>query len=141
MIALDTNILLYAHDPRYPAKQEISLKLIETVEDGVLLWQVACEYLAASRKLASFGFDLKSAWENIIDLQVIWMFKLPTADVLENAVELMNHYSLSFWDAMIISSCKTNNVSRLYTEDFSAYPMINGIEIINPYSAILTKRE
>lgn len=38
MIALDTNILLYACDARDPKKQEAALRLIESTEDGVLLW-------------------------------------------------------------------------------------------------------
>ncbi len=51
MNAVDTNILIYAHDTRYPAKLAIAETLIRTLTDGVLLWQVACEYVAASRRL------------------------------------------------------------------------------------------
>jgi hypothetical protein len=51
MIAIDTNILRYVYDDRTPEKQERSMLLIAGLADGALLWQVALEFLAASRKL------------------------------------------------------------------------------------------
>lgn len=38
MIAVDTNVRLYARDPRAPAKQARALELIRTLTDGALLW-------------------------------------------------------------------------------------------------------
>ena len=49
MNALDTNVLVYAHDTRDPQKQATALSLIQSQDNGVFLWQVACEYLASSR--------------------------------------------------------------------------------------------
>jgi len=57
MNAVDTNVLFYAHDQRYPEKQRVASELIATVPDGALVWQVACEYLWASRKLEPFGYS------------------------------------------------------------------------------------
>ncbi len=54
MIAVDTNVLLYVHDPRDVTKQVTASNLLQSLTDGVLLWQVACECLAASRKLVPF---------------------------------------------------------------------------------------
>lgn len=45
MNAVDTNVLLYAHDSRDPAKQTIAIALIESLTEGILLWQVACEII------------------------------------------------------------------------------------------------
>jgi predicted nucleic acid-binding protein len=53
MNAVDTNVLIYAHDPRDPVKQNQAVALIASLTNGVLLWQVACEYVNASRKLAA----------------------------------------------------------------------------------------
>jgi len=50
MTAVDTSVFLYAHDdPRDIRKQAIALSLLSSLNDGVLLWQVACEFLAAGR--------------------------------------------------------------------------------------------
>jgi predicted nucleic acid-binding protein len=58
MNAVDTNVLLYVHDPRDATKQATAANLLQSLTDGVLLWQVTCEYLAASRKLVPFGYIL-----------------------------------------------------------------------------------
>ncbi|WGV25863.1 hypothetical protein [Halotia branconii] len=50
-------------------KQGIASYLRSRLTDGVLLWQVACEYLAASRKLESLGYDKSQAYQYIRDLQ------------------------------------------------------------------------
>jgi hypothetical protein len=62
MIAFDTNSLLYACDRADPSRQQIAIDLIANSRDGVLLWQVACEFVAASRKLGGQGFTPSNAW-------------------------------------------------------------------------------
>ena len=72
MNAVDTNILIYVNDPREPVKQGVAISLVSALTEGVLLWQVACEYLAASRKLESLGYNRVQAYQYIRDLQQIW---------------------------------------------------------------------
>ena len=50
MIAVDTNVLIYACDRADARRQKIALDLVTDVKEGVLLWQVACEFLSASRE-------------------------------------------------------------------------------------------
>ena len=57
MIALDTNILIYCCDSRDTRRQQIALDLVAGTTEGILPWQVACEFIAASRKLAEQGDD------------------------------------------------------------------------------------
>ena len=134
MNAVDTNILIYVNDPRDPVKQTIASSLVSSFIDGVLLWQVACEYLAASRKLEPLGYDRAQAWQYIRDLQQVWHTALPTWSVLDRAEQLMNRFSLSDWDAMIVAACLETNVQTLYTEDFG-YSNIDGLGIVNPFQA------
>lgn len=47
MNAVDTNVLIYVHDPRDREKQATADALVRSLIDGVLLWQVACEFIAA----------------------------------------------------------------------------------------------
>lgn len=132
MNAVDTNILIYVNDPRDPTKQAIASSLIAFMTDGVLLWQVACEYLAASRKLEPLGYNRAQAWQYVRDLQQVWYTTLPTWSVLNRAEDLMNRFSLSYWDAMIVAACLEVNVQTLYTEDFG-YSNIDGLSIVNPF--------
>jgi len=79
MNAVDTNILIYAQDAREPSKQRIAQSLIASLEDGVLLWQVATEYLTAARKLQPLGFSYTAALANIHDLRELWTAKTSPA--------------------------------------------------------------
>jgi len=133
MNAVDTNVLIYAHDARDLQKQAAATSLIQSQTEGVLLWQVSCEYLAASRKQEPQGYSAKQAWQDILDLQSVWTTLLPNWKVLERGQSLRGSYSLSFWDALILAACLEGGVDRLYTEDFDAYPAVNGLEVINPF--------
>ena len=133
MNAVDTNILFYVHDPRDATKQATAASLLRSLTDGVLLWQVACEYLSASRKLEPLGYSRAEAWQDIQDLRRVWSTMLPSWNILNRAERLLAQYSLSFWDAMIIAACLEGGVTRLYSEDFDAYPRVDGLEVVNPF--------
>ncbi len=66
MTALDTNILIYCCDKRDARRQQLALDLVAGTTDGVLPWQVACEFIAASRKLDAQGFTASEAWQRLV---------------------------------------------------------------------------
>jgi predicted nucleic acid-binding protein len=133
MNAVDTNVLIYAHDPRDPVKQNKAVALIASLTDGILLWQVACEYIAASRKLAPFGLNAQQAFADLKRLRGVWTPVAPTWAVLDKAETLMTTGNLSFWDAMIVAACIENGVQTLYSEDFDASTTLTGVAIVNPF--------
>jgi hypothetical protein len=96
MNAVDTNILLYVHDPRDPRKQSATASTLTSLADPVLLWQVACEYLAASRKLEPLGYNRLQAWRDIEELRRLWGVILPGWEVLERAQSVMNRHQTSY---------------------------------------------
>ena len=136
MNAVETNILIYVHDHCDPAKQAIAETLVQTLPDAILLWQVACEYIAASRKLEPFGYSTEKAWQDIHKLRNLWSAQLPTWEVLQRTEGLMHRYNLSAWDALIIAACLECGVARLYSEDFDASAQGEGLEIIDPFAAL-----
>jgi predicted nucleic acid-binding protein len=130
--AVDTNILIYVNDPRDSVKQSIAISLVSTLTEGVLLWQVACEYLAANRKLESFGHTRAQAYQYIRDLQQVWYTAIPTWSVIDRVEDLISRFRLFHWDSMIIAACLEVNVQTLYTEDLG-YSSIDGLRIVNPF--------
>ncbi len=134
MNAVDTNVLIYAHDPRDQRKQNLAATLLSSLSDGVLLWQVACEYVSASRKLAAFGLNPQRAFADLKRLQLVWTPLLPTWEVLDKAEALMATGNLAYWDAMILAACAEAGVRTLYSEDFddSTTPL-TGIRVVNPF--------
>ena len=133
MIALDTNVLIYACDKADLKRQKMALDLISSASDGVLRWQVACEFVAASRKLRSQGFTMVDAWDRLADYMGIFPLILPAAGALERARILHAEEGWSFWDAMILASCLECGVTRLNSEDVPGRVVREPLEIVNPF--------
>lgn len=104
MIAVDTNVLIYACDQSEPRRQTIALNLIAATADGVLLWQVACEFLAESRKLSKQGFTATQAWNRLAEFQDLLPLVLPSPANLTHARELHIRHRVSLWDALILAA-------------------------------------
>ena len=133
MNAVDTNVLIYAHDPRDAKKQAVAVSLIEFLPDVALLWQVACEYVSASKKLEPFGYSRSQAWQDIQELRWVWDAALPSWEVADRAQRLLERYGMSYWDAMIVAACLEAGVAKLYSEDSFGCENIDGLEIVNPF--------
>jgi predicted nucleic acid-binding protein len=133
MTALDTNILIYACDKSDLTRQRIALELIATATEGVLLWQVACEFIAASRKLKLQGFTVADAWERLADFLTIFPLILPSSRMFEKARILHTNDGWSFWDAMIVAACLDRGVTRLYSEDLPGRAVHGPLDIVNPF--------
>lgn len=134
MNAVDTNILFYTKDPRDSRKQQIAESTVQSLKKtGGLLWQVAVEYLAISAKLEPFGYSREQAFKDLRLMQILWKPILPDWTVLDRAETLLNNYSLSSWDALIIAVCLENGVTTLYSEDIGDFFQKDGLQIINPF--------
>ena len=133
MTGIDTNILIYACDRRSEAKQARALNVICGAVDGVILWQVACEFIAASRKLESQGFSPVEAWARLSEFLALFPLVLPTERALERAKDLHLRKQIAFWDASILGSCLECGVKRLYSEDLPG-GVVEGLEIVNPFA-------
>lgn len=134
MNAVDTNDLIYARDPRDSVKQQKARALTANLTDGALLWQVACEFIAASRKLTAVGYTQAQAWGELGQLRVLWKLIVPSENLFVRAEQLTASHNLSFWDAMIVAACMEGGITRLYTEDFdNSLRQATGVEIVNPF--------
>jgi len=98
MNAIDTNIWIYRHDTRDPQKQQIAQQLISGLCPVVLFWQVGCEFLAASRKLAVIGFTEQQAWAALTEMRHYGRrLCFLMSNCWTDARDLQARYALSFW--------------------------------------------
>lgn len=134
MNVLDTNIWLYSHDTRDLHKQAIAQQTIATVRPLALPWQVGCEFIAASRKLAPAGFTESQAWSALTAMRALAdAILLPVPDLWPETQALQGRYSLSCWDALLIAACLHEGVKVLYTEDIGAPRTIDSLSLVNPF--------
>ena len=105
MNAVDTNILVYIHDDRDSRKQRIAAALVDSLEDGVLLWQVSCEYLNVMMRLRATDALMPEGWAEIRRLRRKWRSVETRELMIDTAEGLLARYSLSFWDSLIVAAC------------------------------------
>ncbi len=115
-------------------KQALAQQLIATVRPLALPWQVGCEFVAASRKLAAAGFTEAQAWSALTVMRTLAdVILLPVPDLWSETQTLQGRYSLSFWDALLAADCLRGGVQILYTEDMGAPRSIDSLSLVNPF--------
>lgn len=135
--AVDTNILLYAHDDTAGDKHWAAESLLERlVASGelVLSAQVLNEFYAnATRPNKPPGLSHEIAREVLVDLAAACEVVALDAGVTLRALEVMSRASLSFWDALIWAAAAESGVSVVYSEDFQHGQVIDGVRFCNPF--------
>ena len=133
---VDTNIFLYAYDLSEPVKRKKAQQLISSLwhsRQGVISIQVLQElYVNLTRKIPK-PINPELATQIITDLGQ-WILHQPTLSDLKRAIELEKSHSLSFWDAMIVSSALQMGCKLLWTEDLNSGQYMEGLVIRNPFS-------
>lgn len=138
MIAVDTNVLLYAIDDSEPEKSRQALAPIEELTKAaqplVLLWQVAAEFLAGLRRWENLGRIRRIDTEIYVHrflgpLQVL----LPTEASLRMSLDLSARYRLSHWDALLLAACHEAGVITLFSEDLSHGMKYDAVTVVNPF--------
>jgi predicted nucleic acid-binding protein len=134
---VDSNILVYAFDPRDLAKQRLAIDLLERLtqtQQAVLSVQCLSEfYSAVTRKLPE-RLTPAIALEQVARLtRACRVFDLTPVAVLEGCRAAMQ-YRLSIRDALIWATAKLNQVPYVLTEDLQHGLFLEGIRIQNPFS-------
>src|SRR5207248_2675155 len=129
---------VYSLDRSDPVKQAkaqgLLRQLVTSSPPTFLLWQVLGEFVQRLRRWKDQG--QMTDWEfkhNISDFRTLLPLLLPTADVVDHALDVADRYSLSHWDSMILGACKAANITTLYTEDMGAPRTIDQIQLVNPF--------
>ena len=132
-VFLDSNILIYSDDKRYPQKQQTALSLIRSHRldrTGVVSLQVLQEYFRiATRKL---GLDAAIARGKVEIFARFHLVEPVLSDVLA-AIDLYRLHKLSYWDALIIHCARKSGCQTVLTEDLSHGQTFDGVRIVNPF--------
>lgn len=135
---VDSNVLVYAHDPTSPHKHARARELMEGLwqeRTGRLSVQVMQEFFwIATRKIPS-PLPSSTALDILADLAYWPVFAPGAAEVLA-AGELAGTAQISFWDAMILVAAQRSGAACLWTEDLNDGQVIAGVEIRNPFAGL-----
>lgn len=137
-VLIDTNILVYAHDPEDSGKQELAIHILRRLQSagsGRLSTQILAEFFSAMSKLIRAGIvqispaGLAGQVESISRSFPVFPV---TAIIVNEAVRGVLQHGFSYFDAQIWATARLNQVPSIYSEDFNP-SIIEGVRFINPF--------
>ncbi len=136
---IDTNVLVYRFDPRFPKKQEIATRLLR---DGVktdsirVPHQAVLEFMAVVARVR-IGTqpllgqaDARRETEELIDqFQILY----PTAAGVRTALRGAASYQLPWFDAHLWAYADCYGLPELISEDFEDGRLYGAVRAKNPF--------
>jgi predicted nucleic acid-binding protein len=133
---LDTNLLVYPHDPAEPVKAARALAVLSRVN----LARSAALPAQALSELASVALrKLKPRIEpSAVEAQVEHLRRMvPVLPLLPKtiveAVRVVRAHGFSYYDAQIWAVAKLGRIDAILSEDFNVGAVVEGVTFINPF--------
>jgi predicted nucleic acid-binding protein len=142
-VFVDTNVLLYRFDSSAPNKQSVAraeLRRLVMERSIVISTQVLQEFFVAATRRLEPPLNPDQADEVVRYLSRLPLVQITPRSILE-AISLHRRFSLSFWDALIVRSAIEAGADTLYTEDLQEGQVIEGLTIVDPFSAVATRAD
>ena len=136
---VDTNILVYRFDPRFPDKQDRAVSLLrQGIEKESLLipHQALIEFVAAVTRPIARGPSLLStedALREVEDMLVHFPVVYPTENTLRIAMRGAALYRLSWFDAHLWAYADEHGFDTLWSEDFEHGRIYGRVKVLDPF--------
>jgi len=133
---IDTNILVYGHDPRDLEKQERSqIVLDRLIRAGSAVLSVQClnEFYRAVRWRIPEPFTASEALAEVGRFARNCRVLSLTSTAALEGMRAGEQYSMSFWDSLIWAVAKEGGIPYLMTEDFDDGAAVEGVRFVNPF--------
>jgi predicted nucleic acid-binding protein len=135
---IDTNILVYRFDNRFPAKQKVATELLRRgiLENSVRLpHQAVVEFIAAATRpirghaILAQADALREAEEFLLQFTVLY----PNEAIVRTAIRGCAAYQLSWFDAHIWAYAEHYGLSEIITEDLQDDRLYGSVRSVNPF--------
>jgi predicted nucleic acid-binding protein len=139
---VDTNVLVYKFDPRFPQKQKAATDLLRRgieQDDVRVPHQAIVEFVAAVTRplsdrppLLDLPGAIREAEEFLIEFDVLY----PNDAVLRTALRGAAAYQLSWFDAHIWAYAEHYGLDELLSEDFQDGQRLGAVRVRNPFPPV-----
>jgi predicted nucleic acid-binding protein len=135
---VDTNILVYRFDSRFPEKQRTAIEILRRgiLEDSVRVpHQASGEFVAAATRpirghaILSQAEALREAEEFLRQFRVLY----PNEAILRNALRGCAAYQLNWFDAHLWSYAEHYGLEEILTEDLQHDRLYGTVRVVNPF--------
>jgi predicted nucleic acid-binding protein len=138
IIALDSNVLLYAYDTSQGKKHELALELLKDGLRGEATYFVPLQVLSEFYSVVSRGkinVPRDAALQIVKDMLALPNFITNQTDEFSiiEAIGINEKSDIPFWDAMIVVSMKKRFVTSIYTENTKHFNL-PWLKAVNPFS-------
>ncbi len=131
---VDSNVLIYAIDPRNPGKAKVADAVLKAVRarGGLIALQVINEtYRVSTGKL---GWPLVVAEQYLRTIPLGFPTFAPTTATVMQALNLASRGLFSIWDANLLAAARLAGCTHIFSEDMAEGDSAAGLEIVNPFS-------
>jgi len=133
-IFFDTNILIYFSTGN-TEKGKMARNLLEKQKEPMISHQVMNEFAAACIRKNLLPLDQIKTY--LKEFNLFFNVVSMSYSTIEVAFALIEKYSFSFWDALIVASALKNDCNTIYTEDLQHNQKITfgkkHLTVINPF--------
>jgi len=136
---VDTNVLVYRFDPRFPRKQAIADDVLRQglADDALRVpHQAVVEFVAAvtrplqgGRSLLSIDEARREAEEILTQFVIVY----PTEALVRTAIRGWATYQLDWFDAHLWAYAHEYGLGEILSEDFQHDRLYGGIRTVNPF--------
>jgi len=137
-VLVDTNVLVYRHDPRDRVKQDRALEVfreLSRAERALTSAQCLIEFYRVVTQRLPEAMTPREARDEVSR----YIETLPVLDVTGPVVLEASRgseaFDLSLWDALVWSTAKLNQLPFLLTEDGEHGRSIEGVTYLDPFDA------
>ena len=136
---VDTNVLVYRFDPRFPEKQRVASELLRRgiAEDSIRLpHQAVVEFVSVVTRPLGGGEPLltpdearREAEELLAQFEVVY----PNQALVRTALRGAASYGLAWFDAHLWAYAEHYGLAELYSEDFQHDRLYGSVRVLNPF--------
>jgi predicted nucleic acid-binding protein len=136
---IDTNILVYRHDPRFPEKQARATELLRSgiADDSIRLpHQALIEFIAAvTRPLRGTAplLNAEDARREAEEMLHQYVVLYPNEGIVRTALRGAATYGLSWFDAHLWAYAEVYGLDVIYSEDFEHDRRYGKVRVTNPF--------
>ena len=138
---IDTNILVYRYDDRFPDKQLIASEVLRegiAAESARIPHQLIVEFVAATTRggPANRLLDAHDARREAEEFMAQFPIVYPDEAVLRTALRGTAAYGLSWFDAHLWAYAEVHGIEELISEDFQHGRMYGTVTVRNPFAVL-----
>lgn len=136
---VDTNVLVYRFDPRFPQKQRVATELLRSgiAGDSIrIAHQAVVEFVAAVTRPLGRGrplLDPLDAYREADELLSQFEVVYPNETIVRTALRGAAAYQLSWFDAHMWAHAEYYGLSELLSEDFQHNRLYGPVRAVNPF--------